>query len=616
MGAKGASMSEKGKICYSLSSIEKAVEFEKAVLQIKGVVGATVDKEKKTFCYEIDEWTSDYDVFTEIMNMVDEYGVQFDFSSSDEKREQISEFEIHGDEEMGEEFLQNGLELSTEQEEEQSEVKPKKKGLNEKVERLIEIGSSLVFFGLSFVFDGVANFIFLALAFALAGYDILYEAFLKIVKKDIFSEELVISIALFCAIFLGYSTHTVGACLIWTVSNFTVKHLCDCVKSGKVAYYKPEKLKVINSNDEQIEVAFEEVGIGDKVKYNAGEVCVLDGAVLEECEVCLASGKTVTLNEGDKILAGDKLLEDACVMVLCAEEQNENHAFNQKAMLALEQKSDIESKLNRVKKVALPVLFAVCLLIAFIPPIFAQTYMTGLYRWGYTAIIILSTCSFGLFNGSLIINIYSGLKVGRLNGTFLGGYHDVQKIAGASSVAFDGEKGAFENDGRVKQNLKGAIRELKDCDLKTFSLITSADEHFAEEVCRDCKIHEFYAGRNQEQKNEILLEKLSEGGIAVASLPASEGDGAVVSLNAKKEGYLGNACIIDGEIKSLPYIVKLAKRTQKIKKANLVLTIIAKAVIALLALLGVAGLWWAMLIDVAMGMIAVLNGIRNAGEII
>ena len=610
-------MSEKGKICYSLSKVQNAEEFEKAVLQIKGVVSATVNKEKRTFCYEIDEWTSDYDVFTEIMNMVDDYGLEFDFSSSDEKREQISGFEIHGDEEMGEEFLQNGLELSTEEEqEEQPEEKRKKKGLNEKIERLIEIGASLVFFGLSYAFNGVANFIFLALAFALAGYDILYEAFLKIVKKDFFSEELVISIALFCSVFLGYTTHTVGACLIWTASNFTIKHLCDLVKSGRVAYQKPEKLKVINSNDEEIEVAFEEVKIGDKVKYNAGEVCVLDSAVLEECKVRLTNGKMVTLNEGDKILAGDKLLEETCVMVLCGEEQNQNHAFNQKAILALEQKSDIEIKLSKAKKIALPILFAVCLAIAFIPPIFAQTYMTGLYRWGYTAIIILSTCSFGLFNGSLIINIYSGLKVGRLNGAFLGGYCDVQKIASASSVAFDGENSAFENDGSVKQNLKGAIRELKDCDVKTLSLITSANEDSAENVCKECKIHEFYAGRNQEQKNEILLEKLSEGSIAVASLPASEGDGAVISLNAKKEGYVGNACIFDGEIKTLPYIVKLAKRTQKIKKVNLVLTIISKAIIAVLALLGIAGLWWAMLIDVVIGMLAVLNGIRNAGEII
>ena len=64
---------------------------------------------------------------------------------------------------------------------------------------------------------------FLAVSFALAGYDALYEAFVKITKKQIFSEELLISLAFLVSIVLGYATFAVIGLLLYSTVSFARK---------------------------------------------------------------------------------------------------------------------------------------------------------------------------------------------------------------------------------------------------------------------------------------------------------------------------------------------------------------------------------------------------------
>lgn len=607
---------DKKSTIYHLERAEKIEQFEKAVKNIKGVTFVKVDSENMTFEYAIDEWSSDYDVFTEIMNIIDDYGIAFDFSYAEKKHQSIKNFEITGDEEMQSEFIAHGLESEQEPEIEVDEKPQKRKKSSETVERIIEIGASIVFFAISFFVKDLLYFATLALAFALSGYEVLFRAGYKIFKKQFISEELLVSIALIGAVFLGHEAQAVGACLIWTLSDFTVALINEKIKNGKVAYFAPDKLTVINEDETQTEVPFNEVIAGNKVLYSAGDTCVLDGVVTSNVAVKKMNGETLELNEGDKIFAGDKLVEECIVLTVCDEKGNLNYAYNQKVKQAFENKCKFENTVIKQNKVCLSIFFALCLIVAFVLPIFESTYKVGLYLWGYRATIVIVLYNFTMLFGSFALNIYRALSLGKKQGAFTGDYTFSERVAKSCECVIDVESILLEN-GEVKPNARGAIRELKDCDLKKFVIVTSKDEKWAEEFCKQYKIHEYYANRSEDEKRKILCELASDGALCVCNYKLdTQNAGASISFNAETQGYEGDACVFDGEIKNLPFAVKLAKRTKKTLTTNIILTYVCKLIIVGLVLSGVLGLLGAMAIDFAIGSIALLISLANGGEII
>ncbi len=612
-------MAEKTGTVYHLEKADKAEQFEKAVTAIKGVTFAKVDTAKMTFEYAIDEWSSDYDVFTQIMEIIDDYGVAFDFSYAEKKHNSIKQFEITGNEEMESEFLAHGLESENLSEiEEQSDAPTKKKkATNEVVERCIEIGAAIAFYVVSFFVKDLVLFATYALSFALAGYEVLYKAIIKIVKKrEIISEELLITLALIVGVITGYTSQAVGACLVWTVGDFVVNVINQKIQKGKVCYFAPEKLTLLTDDEREEEVLLSQVKTGDKVIYRANEICIIDGTICqEEADVVCSNGKKVTLSQGEKIYAGDKVLQETFVTALYEETQNKNYEYNQKAKKALEKQSALEQKLNAKKKIYLPVYFGVCLLIVFVAAIFDITYKVGLYRWGYRACIALAVCGFSNTLGSLALSIYRAIANGKNQKVLTGGYDFSDKMNNITECAIDCEYALFEN-GEIKQNVRGAIRELKDCNIKKISLITSLSEEDAEKICKEYKIHEFYANRSEEQKREIFEKLKGEGVLCVCDNDVQNEKGVSISMYAENNGYKGDACILDGEIKNLPFIIKLAKRTQKIKKANFTLNICVKVIIIALALSGILGLLWAMLINFAVDVIGFILALSNGSEVI
>lgn len=608
---------QKGTV-YHLEKADDALQFENAVKNIKGVTFARVDTLQMTFEYAIDEWSSDYDVFTQIMEIIDDYGVSFDFSYAEKQHNSIKQFEITGNEEMQSEFIARGLETETipEVDDVEDEKEPKKKKRYSQIfERLIEIGASIVFFIISLFVQNTFQYMTYALAFALSGYEILYKAITKIIKKQFINEELIISIAFVVAVFIGYTKQAVAACLIWSVGEFLIEIVKNKIQTGKVAYFAPDKLSVLRDDDTEIEVELAAIGEGDRVVYLAGDVCVIDGTVDKQVKISRMTGEKIVLNEGEVVFAGDKLLENCNVTALYGESSNKNYAYNQKVKAALEQKASFEKKFESKKTVYLSVLLGICALIAFVLPVFETTYKVGLTKWLYRATVTLSVCGFSMLFGSLSLNIYCALSSAKKQNVLLGDYDFAEKVSKSERCVLDAESSIL-NDGQVQENTRGAIRELKDCNIKKISVLTSLADEDAEEICKEYKIHEYYANRTKEQKLEILNELSLSGAICVCNETFENEKGVSVCMDAKNDEYVGNACILDGEIKSLPYVIKIAKRTEKIKKTNCIVTVVAKIVVCLLATLGVIGMPIAAAIDVAVGSLACLNALSNNGEII
>ncbi|MCQ2450158.1 MAG: HAD-IC family P-type ATPase, partial [Clostridia bacterium] len=68
--------------------------------------------------------------------------------------------------------------------------------------------------------------------------------------------------------------------------------------------------------------------------------------------------------------------------------------------------------------------------------------------------------------------------------------------------------------------------------------------------------------------------------------------------------------LMDDEPRKLPLALKIARKTTSIVRQNIGLTLFAKFAVLLLACVGVVNLWLAVIADVGMLMVAVLNAMR------
>ena len=68
--------------------------------------------------------------------------------------------------------------------------------------------------------------------------------------------------------------------------------------------------------------------------------------------------------------------------------------------------------------------------------------------------------------------------------------------------------------------------------------------------------------------------------------------------------------LMQDDIAKLPYVVRLARFTQRIIRANIALTFIVKALFLALAAAGLTTMWLAIFADVGMSLMVTLNGMR------
>ncbi len=605
-------MQENRRILFHLEKVGNSSAVERGLAKVNGVLSVKVNAEEKTLDYVIDEWASDYDVFTEVMRICAESGCSIDFNYDDQVQEETKEelTEIVA-EEIPPEVEEKAEEIAPEKEEDS------KKKISDRMMRVIELGIAVVAYIVSLFLTDIAEYIFLAISFAVAGYDALYEAFVKITKKQIFSEELVISLAFFASILLGYPGYAVISLLLYSVIAFARKIIREEIDKNP-AFSKSSKKFTVESEEGVKNVELKDLKIGETVLLEPNEICAFDAILRCFCEVENFKGEKRLVHEGDHVYLGERILTSAQVEISAFGEDCKFGKLNKVINDASQKICPVAKKMQQNEQLYSLILFAVCAIIAFIPPIFSTTYLSGLYRWGYTAVIIATISGLGFYTFSSEINMLSALVRGRRYMLAFSSYEAVKKIANAKGLYIDYESALKEGDGE-KADSFGAIRELKDAKVENISLVCSLEDEKAENLCKQLKIKEYYSRENEDQKIEVLNQRLNEGGAVVTTANVCEKltceKGAVISFNCESEGYKGDACISSDEIAYLPYAVKLAKRTARIQKSNLVIGIAVKCILVILACFGFAQLWWAVLADTIVSLISAISAFLNGREV-
>jgi Cd2+/Zn2+-exporting ATPase len=176
----------------------------------------------------------------------------------------------------------------------------------------------------------------------------------------------------------------------------------------------------------------------------------------------------------------------------------------------------------------------------------------------------------------------------------------------------------------IKEEAAGTLRSLKRMGTKHLVMLTGDRDEVASQVGRQLGLDAWYSELLPEQKVERLdeLKQALQGGRIVFV-----GDGmndAPVLMRADlgiAMGGLGSDAaieasdivIMDDRIERIPLAMRIAAKTRRIVQQNIVFALGIKGAFLLAGAFGAASMWEAVIADVGVALLAVLNSIRAAG---
>ena len=175
----------------------------------------------------------------------------------------------------------------------------------------------------------------------------------------------------------------------------------------------------------------------------------------------------------------------------------------------------------------------------------------------------------------------------------------------------------------VKPDAKKAIEDLKKIGIKKTVMLTGDSDLIGRRIAEKLGMDEVYTQLLPEDKVtriERLIERKSNKGTLVfvgdgindAPVLARADVGiAMGGLGCDAAIEAADVVIMTDEPSKLAAMIKIARKTVKICRENIVLALGIKAVVLLLGALGIADMWAAVFADVGVAVLAILNAMRT-----
>ena len=200
-------------------------------------------------------------------------------------------------------------------------------------------------------------------------------------------------------------------------------------------------------------------------------------------------------------------------------------------------------------------------------------------------------------------------------------YHDCHKVGTVVHVAVNGKYfGHIVISDVVKPDSEKAIRELKGDGCKTV-MLTGDRKEVAEQVGKNLGLEEIHAELLPDGKVEKLESVMKKNSGMTAFVGDGINDAPVLSsadvgiamgaLGSDAAIEAADIVLMDDKPSKIPLGIKIAKKTMRLVKENIVFSLAVKAVILVLGAVGIANMWLAIFADVGVALIATLNATRG-----
>ena len=190
-------------------------------------------------------------------------------------------------------------------------------------------------------------------------------------------------------------------------------------------------------------------------------------------------------------------------------------------------------------------------------------------------------------------------------------------------VAVDGVyMGHIVISDQVKDGAEGALRDLKAAGVRKTVMLTGDSQAVGQAVARQLGLDEVHAellpGDKVDQVERLLQskgpkEQLVFVGDGINDAPVLSRADIGVAMGAMGSDAAIEAAdivLMDDDLKKLPVAVRIARKTLRIVRENIVFALAVKFLVLILSAVGVANMWWAVFADVGVSVIAILNSMR------
>lgn len=301
-------------------------------------------------------------------------------------------------------------------------------------------------------------FVWYLLAYLPVGLPVLKEAWESILKKDVFSEFTLMSIATLGAFFIREYPEGVAVILFYSLGELFQGKAVSRAKRNISALLdvRPETATVIKGN-ESVTVSPRNVQVGDIIEVKTGERIPLDGTMLDEAASFNTSALTGesaprTIRKGEEILAG--MIATDKVVRLEVTKPFEKSALSRILELvqnATERKAPAELFIRKFARIYTPIVTGLAVLIVLLPFIYslADSQFTFIFNdWLYRALVFLViSCPCALVV-SIPLGYFGGIGAASRAGVLFKGGNYLDAITKINTVVFDKTgtltKGTFE----------------------------------------------------------------------------------------------------------------------------------------------------------------------------
>lgn len=288
--------------------------------------------------------------------------------------------------------------------------------------------------------------------YLLIGFGTLKEAAEGIIDGDLFNEDFLMSVATIGALCIGFlpGAETEFPEAVFVMLFFQIGELFEEYAEGKsrdsISHLLAIRPDVANvERDGKVsEVSPEDVATGEIIVVKPGERVPIDGKVIEgetSLDTAALTGESLPrdISVGDSIMSG-------CINLSGVVRVKTTKAFGESTVSKIidlvesadKNKSRSESFITKFARVYTPVVVIAALILAFVPPVFAEAgFLDSFPTWLHRALIFLVvSCPCALVI-SVPLSFFGGLGAASKRGVLIKGSNFVDALARLGVVVFD-----------------------------------------------------------------------------------------------------------------------------------------------------------------------------------